>query len=233
MTHSTSTRPAPIHVVWDWNGTLRDDLDDHVAALNATLPALGGTPVSRDTYRAEHRVPIPRFYEALLGRPISEAEWQASDAAFLDVLAKRPVRLRTGARQLMLRLRARGLGQSLLSLAPHEVLVREVAQAGIRGLLARVDGRTSTSGGTKGMALAAHLQALGEHVDPARTLVIGDSLDDAAAARAVGAYPVLHTGGLHCAERLTVPDVPLVDTLEDAIATGIAALTHQKLTATA
>ncbi|MEY9949579.1 HAD family hydrolase [Kitasatospora sp. GAS1066B] len=231
MTHSTGTTIAPIRIVWDWNGTLRDDLDDHVAALNATLPALGAAPVSRETYQAEHRVPIPRFYEALLGRPITEDEWKASDAAFLDVLARRPVRLRSGARQLMLRLRARGLGQSLLSLAPHEVLVKEVAQVGIGGLLERVDGRTSSSGGTKGMALAAHLEALGPHVDPSRVLVIGDSLDDAAAARAVGAFPVLYSGGLHSAERLTVAGVPLVDTLEDAVATGIAALAHQQLTA--
>ncbi|MFD8321397.1 hypothetical protein [Kitasatospora purpeofusca] len=41
-----------MHVVWDWNGMVRDDLDDHFAALNATLPALGDAVDDADTAHA-------------------------------------------------------------------------------------------------------------------------------------------------------------------------------------
>ncbi|MFC9327896.1 HAD family hydrolase [Kitasatospora sp. NPDC057015] len=178
------TNPATTaRVVWDWNGTVRDDLDDHVAALNATLPALGGTPVTVDTYRALHRVPIRSFYDQLLGREISNKEWRDNDAAFLSVLHQRPVRLRSGVRQLMMGLRARGVGQSLLSLAPHEQLMHEVRHVGITGLMERVDGRIGPSVTSKAPALAAHLHALGPGIDPATVIVIGDSVDDATAAR--------------------------------------------------
>ncbi|MFD0259044.1 HAD family hydrolase [Kitasatospora indigofera] len=225
MTNPTTNK---IHIVWDWNGTVRDDLVDHVAALNATLPALGGAPVSVETYRALHRVPIRSFYDQLLGREITDEEWTGSDEAFLSVLDGRPVRLRSGVRQLMLGLRARGIGQSLLSLAPHERLTRETEQAGITGLLERIDGRIGPSVRSKAPALADHLAEL--EVDPGAAVVIGDSLDDAVAARAVGAYPVLHTGGLHAAERLVVDGVPLVDTLADAAALGISAIVLRRLT---
>ncbi|MEV0188434.1 HAD family hydrolase [Kitasatospora purpeofusca] len=221
MTHRIT---SPVRVVWDWNGTVRDDVADHVAALNATLPALGGRPVTIKDYRAEHRVPIRAFYDELLGRTITDAEWQSNDTAFLAALDARPVRLRSGVRQLMMHLRARGIGQSLLSLAPHDRLQREVHRVGIGALMDRVDGRHGPSVTSKAPALAAHLRALGPDIDPARVVVIGDSCDDAVAARAVGAFPVLHTGGLHSAQRLATADAPLVDTLAEAVETGLAAV---------
>lgn len=70
---AAATPDTRMHVVWDWNGTVKDDLDDHVAALNATLPALGGEPVDRETYRAKHTVPIPNFYARLLARSPSRS----------------------------------------------------------------------------------------------------------------------------------------------------------------
>ncbi|GAB7185666.1 HAD hydrolase-like protein [Kitasatospora sp. Ki12] len=223
MTASTNAA-ARVRIVWDWNGTVRDDLGDHVAALNSTLPALGGKPVSVDTYRSQHRVPIRSFYDHLLGRVISDEEWASNDAAFLAVLDQRPIKLRSGVRQLMLGLRARGIGQSLLSLAPHERLLHEVQHVGIRQLMDRIDGRIGPSVSTKAPALAAHLAALGPDIDPADVIVIGDSADDAVAARAVGAVPVLHTGGLHCPERLAAVGAPLVDTLAEAVEVGLAAV---------
>ncbi|WP_395297287.1 HAD family hydrolase [Kitasatospora hibisci] len=230
MTRRTTTA---VRIVWDWNGTVRDDLADHVAALNATLPALGGEPVSEETYRSQHRVPIRSFYDHLLGRSISDEEWQSNDSAFLAVLDKRPVRLRSGARQLMMGLRARGIRQSLLSLAPHERLRREVQQVGIAGLMERIDGRIGPSVASKAPALAAHLRALGPGVDPARVVVIGDSVDDALAARAVGAVPVLHTGGLHSTERLATAGAPLVDSLHEAVEVGLATIKASSRTADA
>ncbi|MFJ4676893.1 HAD family hydrolase [Kitasatospora sp. NPDC088783] len=222
MTHRTTDNTGStsrIHLVWDWNGTVRDDLDDHVAALNATLPRIGGPLIDVATYRALHAVPIRGFYDALVGRTITDEEWIRSNAEFLDVLHRRPVRLRSGVRQLMLGLRAAGHRQSLLSLAPHERLLTEVAKTGIGGLLERVDGRVGEPAPSKGPALAAHLAALG--VEGHRALVIGDSLDDAVAAEQAGAVAVLHTGGLHSAQRLAAAGVPLAGTLREAVETGL------------
>ncbi|MCX4751250.1 HAD hydrolase-like protein [Kitasatospora sp. NBC_01287] len=210
-----------MHVVWDWNGTVKDDLDDHVQALNATLPALGGTPVDRETYRAKHTVPIPNFYARLLGRTITEQEWISSDNAFLDHLRVQPVRVRAGAVELMAALREAGHTQSLLSLCPHTTLVREVEEAGIGHFFERVEGRTGASGGTKAAPLAAHLDALGLTGQGHRVLLVGDAVDDADAAHANGALAVLHTGGLHHPAKLAAAGHPLTDTLAEAVALGL------------
>ncbi|KND38317.1 hypothetical protein IQ63_08130 [Streptomyces acidiscabies] len=217
----SSTPFSELHVVWDWNGTLKDDLDDHVSALNATLPALGGEPVDRDTYRAKHTVPIPDFYARLLGRPITEAEWASSDAAFLAHLTLQPVRLRDGADRLLSAVRDLGHSQSLLSLCPHSTLLHEVEDAGIGHFFERVDGRVGPSGGTKAAALATHLDALGFGGQPRRVLLIGDAVDDADAAHANGAVAVLHTGGLHHPAKLAATGHPLADSLDHAVALGL------------
>jgi phosphoglycolate phosphatase-like HAD superfamily hydrolase len=49
-------------------------------------------------------------------------------------------------------------------------------------------------------------------------LLVGDSLDDLAAARAVGARCVLYDGGSHHRSALEATGVPVVDTLTAALA---------------
>ncbi|MEV0535840.1 HAD family hydrolase [Kitasatospora sp. NPDC050463] len=220
-TNTAPVTPLPtMHVVWDWNGTVKDDLDDHVNALNATLPALGGDLVDRETYRAKHTVPIPNFYARLLGREITEQEWLDSDGAFLEHLRAQPVRVRAGAVELMTALHEAGHTQSLLSLCPHDALLAEVGEAGIGHFFDRVDGRTGASGGTKAAPLAAHLDALGLAGQGHRVLLVGDALDDADAAHANGAHVVLHTGGLHHPAKLAAAGHHVADTLADAVALG-------------
>ncbi|MFD7737674.1 HAD family hydrolase [Streptomyces sp. MJM8645] len=218
---AVATPATRMHVVWDWNGTVKDDLDDHVFALNETLPALGGAPVDRETYRAKHTVPIPRFYARLLGREITEQEWVSSDSAFLEHLRAQPVRVREGAAELMAALSEAGHTQSLLSLCPHDTLVREVEQADIGHFFIRTDGRTGPSGGTKAAPLTAHLEALGLAEQAHRVLLVGDAVDDADAAHANGAHAVLHTGGLHHPAKLAATGHPLTDTLADAAVLGL------------
>ncbi|WP_416971607.1 HAD family hydrolase [Streptomyces sp. 4F14] len=222
MHNATAAVPTPVTVVWDWNGTLRDDVQDHLDALNTTLPDLGHAPITLERYRAEHRTPIRAFYDALLGRTLTDQEWHDADTAFQLELAQHPVRLQPGARDLLLGLRARGIRQSLLSLSLHNRLLTEVRAVGITGLLDRVDGRHEPVSGSKAPAMARHLAALGPATDPARTLVIGDTVDDALAALSVGAVPVLHTRGLHSPERLATAGVPVADSLQGAVDMGLA-----------
>ncbi|MFB7470565.1 HAD family hydrolase [Kitasatospora sp. NPDC056184] len=118
------------------------------------------------------------------------------------------MRIRDGAVELMTALREAGHTQSLLSLCPHDTLLREVDEAGIGHFFVRVEGRTGASGGTKAAPLAAHLSALGLTGQGHRVLLVGDAVDDADAAHANGAHAVLHTGR------------PLADTLADAVALG-------------
>ncbi|MEV7772685.1 HAD family hydrolase [Kitasatospora sp. NPDC086791] len=207
------------HIVWDWNGTLFHDMEAVLGASNAAFATIGVGPMSLQEYREQYEIPIPRFYQRLLGREPSTEEWQTLDDAFHDRYHELSLAcgLTDGARELMADWQAAGHSQSLLSLYVHDKLVPLVDTFGLTGHFLRVDGRSGPAGGQKAEHLVRHLAALGEEVDPARTVLIGDAADDALAALSAGARAVLYTGGSHTREKLEPVGVPVVDTLAEAV----------------
>ncbi|MFC0848017.1 HAD family hydrolase [Streptomyces noboritoensis] len=213
------------HLVWDWNGTLLDDITAVIEATNAAFEELGLEPITLERYRELYCVPIPRFYERLMGRLPTEAEWLVMDEAFHKHYWRRAdaCALTAGAAELLAARRAAGLSQSLLSMAPHEHLVPIVRRHGITEHFLRVDGRTGPSHGSKAEHMVRHLTLLreaGEGISADRVVVIGDAVDDAVAAAHVGARAVLFTGGSHSRASLAVAGVPVVDTLAEAVETA-------------
>ncbi|MFE6871468.1 HAD family hydrolase [Kitasatospora sp. NPDC057692] len=207
------------HIVWDWNGTLFHDMEAVLGASNAAFATIGVGPMTLQEYREQYEIPIPRFYQRLLGRMPSDAEWQRLDDAFHDRyrLLSPACGLTDGARELLDGWRAAGRSQSLLSMYEHDRLLPVVEGFGLTGQFLRVDGRSGPAGGQKAEHLVRHLAALGEQVDPGRTVLIGDAADDALAALNAGAHAVLYTGGSHTREKLEPVGVPVVDTLAEAV----------------
>ncbi|WEH33734.1 HAD family hydrolase [Streptomyces sp. AM 4-1-1] len=208
-----------VHLVWDWNGTLLDDIDAVIAATNAAFTEIGLSAITLEQYRETYCVPIPRFYERLLGRLPTDAEWERMDGVFQDRYAEHRVvcGLTAGAEELLARWRLAGRSQSLLSMHGHEQLLPLVRGYGIDRHFIRVEGRTGPSGGSKAEHMVRHLAAL-DGVSPERTVVIGDAVDDAVAAAYVGARAVLYTGGSHSRTSLETAGVPVVDSLAEAAA---------------
>jgi phosphoglycolate phosphatase-like HAD superfamily hydrolase len=210
---------ANAHIVWDWNGTLFHDNDAIIGATNAAFAELGLRAITMEEYRTLYCVPVPKFYERLLGRLPTDAEWEVMDDTFHRYYAEHRVvcALTEGAVDLLAGWRTAGRSQSILSMYVHDELVPLVREFGIEPHFIRVDGRTGPSGGSKAEHMVRHLGALAD-VDPARTVVIGDAADDAVAALHVGARAVLYTGGSHSRASLEVVGVPVVDSLAEAVA---------------
>ncbi|MEU7582678.1 HAD family hydrolase [Streptomyces sp. NPDC041068] len=206
------------HIVWDWNGTLLHDIHAVIEATNASFAEIGLESITLERYRDLYCVPVPRFYERLLGRLPTEAEWRVMDAVFHKHYWARAETcgLAEGAAELLAARRADGRTQSLLSLAPHEHLVPIVRRHGIQEHFIRIDGRTDDSHAGKAERMVRHLAEI-EGIGTDRVVVIGDAVDDALAAAHVGAKAVLYTGGSHSRASLEVAGVPVVDSLEEAV----------------
>jgi phosphoglycolate phosphatase-like HAD superfamily hydrolase len=206
------------HLVWDWNGTLVDDHVAVVAAINDALTVLRLRPIDSDTYRTHYTRPVQRFYEQVAGRAIEPGEWETLDEAYHHSYAGSVERLELApdAREALAAAEAAGLGQSLLSMWRHRDLVPLVERLGIDRYFLRVDGLRVPGGGGKAEHLVAHLDALG--VEASAALLVGDSLDDLAAAQEVGAGCVLYDGGSHHRRALEATGAPVVDRLTDAVA---------------
>ncbi|MGZ2361809.1 HAD family hydrolase [Streptomyces sp. 372A] len=207
------------HLVWDWNGTLLDDNTAVVGATNAAFGEVGVAPITVEQYREMYCIPIPRFYERLMGRLPTDAEWERMDGVFHRHYTEQrdACGLTAGAADLLARWQLTGRSQSIMSMYRHEELVPVVRGFGIERHFVRVDGRTGPSGGSKSEYMERHLAAMGD-ISPQRTVVIGDAVDDAVAAAHAGAKAVLYTGGSHSRASLEKAGVPVVDTLTEAIA---------------
>lgn len=208
LTHPTQ------HIVWDWNGTLLHDIDAVVGATNEVFRAHGLPPLTPDGFRAVYTRPIWLLYERLLGRPLEEGEWERLDGGFHDHYDRLSLAcgLAAGAETVL----AEWTGtQSLCSMAAHVHLVPKVDSFGITSHFTRIDGLLGAMGGEKAAHMAAHIESVA--VDPRRVLVIGDSVDDAVAARHVGARAVLYTGGMSTRAELESTGYPVVDTLAEAL----------------
>ncbi|MFE2509319.1 HAD family hydrolase [Streptomyces naganishii] len=213
-------KQSAAHIVWDWNGTLFHDNDAVVGATNAAFAELGLEPITLERYRALYCVPVPKFYERLLGRLPTQAEWESMDQVFHRYYTEHRAHcgLAEGAAELLAGWVSAGHSQSILSMYGHADLIPLVRGFGIEAHFLRVDGRTGPSGGSKAEHMVRHLGALSATVDPVRTVVIGDAADDAVAARHAGARAVLYTGGSHSRASLEETGAPVVDSLTEAVA---------------
>ncbi|MEU3476579.1 HAD family hydrolase [Streptomyces sp. NPDC033754] len=207
------------HLVWDWNGTLLDDIGAVIGATNAAFAELGLEQITLERYRELYTVPVPKFYERLMGRLPTDAEWTVMDDAFHRHYWVRAedCGLTAGAAELLAARQDSGFTQSLLSLAPHAELIPLVRRHGIAERFVRMDGRVGQSTDGKSGHMVRHLAALGA-VAADRVVVIGDAADDAVAAAHVGAKAVLYTGGSHSRASLERVGVPVVDSLAEAVA---------------
>ncbi|HTJ32547.1 MAG TPA: HAD hydrolase-like protein [Dactylosporangium sp.] len=203
------------HLVWDWNGTLLDDLKLVVDATNVGLATVGGPVITADDHRRDFRRPILDYYAHVLERPVDQAEFQLLDDAFHDAYRQRidEVRLVPDALEAMERWTGT---QSLLSMFFHDELLVEVERHGIGARLVRVDGLPGTVGGhKKAEYLRRHLDALA--LDPADVVLVGDSVDDGEAARTVGASAVLYAGGFTDTALLRATGLPVAFSLVEAV----------------
>jgi phosphoglycolate phosphatase-like HAD superfamily hydrolase/ADP-ribose pyrophosphatase YjhB (NUDIX family) len=63
------------NLIFDWSGTLVDDLPPVIEATNHVLAAYGVAPLDRESFRLRFRLPYRDFYEEMLpGIPLEELE---------------------------------------------------------------------------------------------------------------------------------------------------------------
>jgi phosphoglycolate phosphatase-like HAD superfamily hydrolase len=203
------------HLVWDWNGTLLDDFTLVLKATNTCLASVGGRAVTAEEHRRDFRRPIAEYYAHVLGHPVGLDEFVALDTVFHDTYRAGLADCRLAVDALAAMAAWEGT-QSLLSMYFHDELVVAVGRLGLTLNLSRVEGlRDTVGGGSKTPHLVAHLNALGVRGEDC--VLIGDSVDDAEAAAAVGARVVLYSGGFTDEARLSAIGVAVAASLTEAV----------------
>lgn len=182
-----------------------------------SIAEFGEGPIDGDGYRDHYTRPVREFYDSLFGRVVTDEEWLGLNTSFHDAYFElaQSVSLAPDALEAMDVVDRAGWSQSLLSMSPQEWLDGIVLRLDLSPRFERVDGLVEVTGGLKNVYLEAHLAAM-EVIGPS-AVVIGDTPDDVAAARHVGAMPILFHGGSHHLEHLETHGVPIAESLVEAV----------------
>ena len=201
-------------LIWDWNGTLLDDVSAAVNALNRMLVSRGASPITVDHYRRRFGFPVRPFY-AELGVDLDRWDWDAICEDFHAYVAAEPQAVRADAKSALSAARDMGFRQCVLSALRQDLLEESLERNGLRGFFDLVYGVDNLDGASKLDRGRELIAAIGSGAGT--VTLIGDTLHDAEVAKALGADCVLVSCGHQTAERLAVSGCEVVPSLTDAV----------------
>jgi phosphoglycolate phosphatase len=202
-------------VLWDWNGTLLDDVSVCVDCLN-TLFREFGYPQQYDLprYREVFGFPIQDYYTRA-GFDFSKDSFTTLANRYMELYlpAAESCGLTPGAKTALDAFRANGIPQVILSASPLDTLHRQVAARGLTGYFSKLLGLSDIYAKSK-VQLGLDWMAEAK-VDPARAVMLGDSVHDAEVAAALGVSCILCAAGHQSRAALEATSCPVADTLAD------------------
>lgn len=201
------------HIIWDWNGTLLDDVGIALASVNAMLARRGEKPITMAQYYDYIGIPIRKFYERVF-----DLDTVNYDEILKEYNQGYEERLRTaglsaGAEEVLELLRAAGVRQTVVSSCEQNQLKRYIRHFGIASYFDAVLGSEDFLAGSKVERARSFLQGRG--IEPREVLVVGDLEHDREMANAIGANCVLVSTGHQSAETLKKCAVPVYSSVRD------------------
>lgn len=187
-------------VFWDWNGTILDDVETGLLAMNAILEKYN-LPLLKDMtdYREHFGFPVQDYYAKLgLGPdifPVVSHEWVAEYNRLEGACG-----LRAGVEDALWAFRKAGINQVILSASKRESLLKQMERYPIAHYFEEVVGLDHIYATSKIEVGRAYL--VQEGIDGSDCVMIGDTQHDADVAKALGMRCILVAGGHQTRETL-------------------------------
>lgn len=190
------------HVIWDWNGTLLDDVELCVDIIQGMLARHGLKPIGIADYLDVFRFPVIEYYRDV-GFDLDKTPFEVVATDFMtSYLGRvREAPLFRGVPELLVELRTEGVACSVLSAAPERDLKDLLAHHGIATFFDHVYGLTDHYARSKidrGRELMARLGSA-----PEELILVGDTDHDLEVGEALGIDVLLVAGGHQSHTRLT------------------------------
>ena len=201
------------HILWDFNGTIFDDVDASRRATNVLLEARGLKQIETvEQLQERFCFPVKKYYSELGFDYSAESyediatEWSkiyndfSVDSGFCD-----------GVDAVIMRLDELGYTQTVLSACESKILTEKLSALGVSSRFKNILGTDDVNAHSK-----AQLVDVWRKLNPnAVALVIGDTAHDLEVANIVGADCILYSGGYNSKERLSKFGCPVIDKFEE------------------
>lgn len=197
------------NIIFDWSGTLVDDLGPVIEATNAVLSRYGIAALDREGFRRKFRLPYREFYaEMLPDVPLAELE-DHFRAAFSAAVS--PVTVLPHAREKLEWCAASGIRAFVLTSMDENAFLGQLREFGFERFF------EATYAGVLDKREVIHRILETHGLDPATTVFVGDMTHDVETARHGGIASVAVLTGYQHSEvlaavrpDLTVPDLKVL-----------------------
>ncbi|MBQ7820875.1 MAG: HAD family hydrolase [Clostridia bacterium] len=203
------------YIVWDFNGTIVDDVRIGIDSVNPLLAARGLKTIdSVEEYRKKFGFPIKEYYRSLGfdfdAEPyeVIAHEWVRNYKALEPTVETVP-----GVRELIDCLTDMGVGQMILSASEREMLEEKLEKLGLFDKFSHILALDNIYAHSKLDIAKAYFKDKNKE----EYLMIGDTSHDAQVAREVGIDAVLVECGHHAKERLISTGYPVFDDMKQLL----------------
>ena len=189
------------HIIWDFNGTLLSDAQLGVDCDNHVFDTLGLPRITMDDYRAHMTMPVRDFYTSL-GVDLNVYKYETISRLWLDRFNRHAIAvgLVDGAMESIMRLKAKGFTQSILSASYEKSLMEQCKGLGLAQHMNMICGLGDESAQKKTDIGRKQLEKLGLRGEDC--VLVGDMVADSELADVLGTHCVLVPWGHNSEERL-------------------------------
>lgn len=206
--------PRYTHLIWDWNGTLLDDAWLCMDIMNKLLAARHLPVLTAERYADKFGFPVIDYYAAI-GFDFSSEPFEHISTAYIQDYESRKstCALRNGAMEMLAHCQGLGMKQYVLSASKQKSLVEILASLWLTAYFDRVSGLDDHH--AFGKEQVGHQLMQGLALPPGETVMIGDTLHDAAVSKALGIDCLLLPSGHQSKTRLLQAAVPVLEDWEE------------------
>jgi phosphoglycolate phosphatase len=188
-------------VIWDWNGTLLDDVEVSILAMNQLLLKRNYPVLDAGTYKSIFTFPVKDYYAAA-GVCFDTHEWKTVAMEFISNYRESVPKsgLHAPALKVLEFFRSRQTRQFILSAMEQDFLEETIAIRNIEHYFEKIVGLNNHYAATK--TETAKLLVKEINLPPDRILMFGDTIHDFEVAQDAGIACVLVADGHQSCERL-------------------------------
>lgn len=193
------------NLIFDWSGTLVDDLGPVIDATNAVLEKYGERPLDREQFRRRFRLPYREFYEEVLPDiPLEELETHFRPAFSAS---ESPVTVLPYAREKLEWCAALGIRMFVLTSMDSDAFHAQFSEFGFE------DYFEATYSGVLDKRVLIHRILADHRLKPSETAFVGDMTHDVETARHGGVSSIAVLTGYNHPEVLAQvrPDITVPD----------------------
>lgn len=197
-------------VIWDFNGTLLDDVSVGIDSVNALLSKRGMKTLSGvDEYYAVFGFPIIDYYRRLGFDFTKESYDTVAHEWVNEYLSRVPeAPLREGITEVLERIKEKNVPQMIMSATEENMLKEQIGFLGIKEYFFEIIGNSDIYAHSKKERAEEWIKKQ----DVKNVLFIGDTLHDLQVANAIGAHCILLEGGHQSREVLESSKAFVTDT---------------------